>query len=193
MKVEKAGDSRLFYIWAQEVLSGGPDTDMMPAMTVILQLIDICLFRAGPEDLPATSRYLHLAMFAYLLTGVTLNQLDTDWKTSLVASVVDLAFLMAFIYLLFRQYEHIERWTQVMIALCGTTVFLGLLLFPIYQVEPTSGLNLVSLILALWALIVFANILRVSLPCSVPVSIVWTAVYIVLSLMLYVITVSVIL
>ena len=98
MKVEKAGDSRLFYIWAQEVLSGGPDTVMMPAMTVILQLIDICLFRAGPEDLPARSGLLQWSLLAYLAVGVAINLLDTNWTLSLTVSIADLIILLTFIW-----------------------------------------------------------------------------------------------
>lgn len=186
----KAGDSRLFYIWAQEVLSGGADTVMMPAMTVILRLIDICLFRAGPEDLPARSGLLQWSLLAYLAVGVAINLLDTNWTLSLTVSIADLIILLTFIWLLLRGYQHLPRLNQTLLALTGCGVLLGIVVMPFlamfYQYDETepmgNGLLLIMMVIMLWSLMVTAHILRRALDSSAPVAVGWTVLYVIVSI-----------
>lgn len=171
-------------------LSAVADTVMMPAMAFILRLIDICLFRAGPEDLPATSGWLQWSLFAYLLVGVAINLLDTSWALSLTVSIADLIILLAFVWLLLRGYQHLPRLNQTLLALTGCGVLLGIVVMPFlamfYQyneTEPMANvLLLVMMVLMLWSLMVTAHILRRSLDCSAPISVVWTVLYVITSI-----------
>lgn len=149
-----------FMTGIRKFLSAGADTVMMPAMTVILRLIDICLFRAGPEDLPARSGLLQWSLLAYLLVGIAINLLDTNWTLSLTVSLADLIILLAFVWLL--------------------------LLAMFYQSDetgPTANvLLLVMMLMMLWSLMVTAHILRRALSCSAPVAVAWTVLYVLVSI-----------
>lgn len=171
-------------------MSVGAYTVMMPAMTIILRLIDICLFRAGPEDVPARTGLLQMALLAYLLVGVAINLLDTSWTLSLTVSIADLIILLAFIWLLLRGYQHLPRLNQTLTALTGCGVLLGILVMPFlavfYQYEETESMASVLLLLLmammLWSLMVTAHILRRALDCSAPVAVGWTVVYVIVSI-----------
>ena len=171
-------------------MSVSADTVMMPAMTVILRLIDICLFRAGPEDLPARSGLLQTTLLAYLMVGIAINLLDTSWAMSLTVSVADLIFLLAFIWLLFRGYQHLPRLDQTLTALAGCSVLLGILVMPVlavfYQYDETqpmaNWLLLILMAIMLWSLMVTAHIIRRALECSAPAAVGWTVFYVILSI-----------
>lgn len=171
-------------------MSVGAYTVMMPAMTIILRLIDICLFRAGPEDVPARTGLLQMALLAYLLVGVAINLLDTSWTLSLTVSIADLIILLAFIWLLLRGYQHLPRLNQTLTALTGCSVLLGILVMPFlavfYQYEETESMASVLLLLLmammLWSLMVTAHILRRALDCSAPVAVGWTVLYVIVSI-----------
>lgn len=163
---------------------------MMPAMTLILRLIDICLFRAGPEDLPASNNLLKLSLMAYLAIGIAINLLDTDWMLSLAVSITDVLTLIAFTWILLKAYQHLPRIQQTLTALTGCSVLLGIVVMPLlhsfYQYDEASNaasvLLLLLMVIMLWSLMVTAHILRRALECSVPISIGWTIFYVILSI-----------
>lgn len=171
-------------------LSVVADTVMMPAMTFILRLIDICLFRAGPEDLPARSGLLQWSLFAYLLVGVAINLLDTNWTLSLTVSLADLIILLGFVWVLLRGYQHLPRLNQTLLALTGCGVLLGIVVMPFlamfYQsneTEPMANvLLMVMMVMMVWSLMVTAHIIRRAVECSAPVAVGWTVLYVIISI-----------
>jgi len=186
-KPVKAG---FFVALIRKFLSVATDTVMMPAMTTILRLIDICLFRAGPEDLPARSGLLQWSLFAYLLVGIGINLLDTNLTLSLSVSLADLIILVAFVWLILRGYQHLPRLHQSLLAFTGCGVLLGLAVMPFlamfYQYDETEPmanvLLLVMMMMMLWSLMVTAHIFRRALDCSAPVSVAWTVLYVIVSI-----------
>ena len=135
---------------------------MMPAMNIISRLIAICLFRAGPDDLPVKSGVLQRSLLAYLLVGVAINVLDTSWVLSLSVSVADTLILLGFTWVLLRFYHHLPRLNQTLLAL--------------------NTLLLILMVVMLWSLMVTAHIIRRALETSAPVSVAWTVLYVIISI-----------
>lgn len=163
---------------------------MMPAMNIISRLIAICLFRAGPDDLPVKSGLLQRSLLAYLLVGVAINVLDTSWVLSLSVSVADTLILLGFTWVLLRIYHHLPRLNQTLLALTGCSVLLGILVMPFlamfYQYDETepmaNTLLLILMVVMLWSLMVTAHIIRRALETSAPVSVAWTVLYVIISI-----------
>ncbi|WP_151194766.1 hypothetical protein [Methylophaga frappieri] len=161
-------------------------------MTVFSRLFDICLFRDSPASLPASSQWLFTFSFAYLLAGIAINRMDSDWGFSIAVSLADLAFLLGFCWLLLWCFQNAARWTQTSIALMGTGVFFGVLampfLKPIYQATDETQLAgwliFMPLVILIWALMVVAHILRSAIDCRAGTAVAWTCLYVVFSILI---------
>ncbi len=62
-------------------------------MPLIKLFLDICFFKKGPRDVPASSLLLGLAVLAYLIVGVVLLGLERDWSGAVVEAVVEALML----------------------------------------------------------------------------------------------------
>ncbi len=105
--------------------------------STIKTLILICLFRAGPQDLPSSRELLVgciAAAFAVLFIGYSL--LAVGGNTFLLAA--SNAALIGIGWLIVLQLgRKMQRWHQSACAIYGTTALLNLVSLPII----TSGLN----------------------------------------------------
>lgn len=161
----------------------------MPAMNMLTRFINICLFRAGPEDLPASTRLMQIVVAAYLLLGVAINLLDADLFTSMLISVADLLILFTFVLLLLQVRKKLPRFRQTVTAIMATSSLLGVLVLPFlalfYQYDDTtqaaSWLLFALMVIMLWSLMVTSHIFRRALNCSAPISVAWTLLYVAIS------------
>jgi len=160
-------------------------------MNIALRFVDLCLFKAGPADLPASQSLLKITLLIYLILGVIVNRLDSDWNTSLFVSLADVLVLMivAGLLLKFRGFE--PRYTQTVTALAGTGSCIAIIGFPIiwwfYQIEPTqqatSYAMLLMVALMFWSLMITAHIFRKSLEIKAGTAAMLTIAYTVLALL----------
>jgi len=161
----------------------------MPAMNMLLRFINICLFRAGPEDIPASTQLMQIVVVAYLVMGLAINLLDADLFMSLMVSVADLMILFAFVMLLLQWRKKLPRFRQTVTSIMATSSLLGVLVLPFlasfYQYDDTtqaaSWLLLALMVIMLWSLMVTSHIFRRALNCSAPISVAWTLLYVAIS------------
>jgi len=130
--------------------------------------LDICLLRAGPQDVPVSRVLLWLSLAAYLLVSFVLSLPGYSSAVAARVAGVDLVLLVVFatapLYLLNKT----ARIGQTLTALAGSGALLGLLALPLIQVlfegqdsgEIPSFAAMVWLILVGWSLLVVAHIMR---------------------------------
>jgi hypothetical protein len=154
-----------------------------------LKLWDICAFRAGPQDLPASSSFLLMAIAAYWLVGVMGLAIQMPLPSALLQAAVDLALLSGLAWLGLRVRNHTARFTQTMTALAGTGALIGLVAWPVVlwmtQVAAAGqggGLaTLVFLLVLGWSLAVTAIIVQAAMAIPRGMAIAFTVGYLVLS------------
>lgn len=139
-------------------------------MAKLIQLFwEICLLRAGPQDLPASHILLGMTLIAYAIAGALVaHSLVPDIAMAILASLVD-TFLLALLSrgLLWARMLG-NRWNQTCTALAGTGCFFELIMWPFnllqqqdWSTQPTFGLPMIIiLVLLIWNVAVIANVLR---------------------------------
>jgi len=160
-------------------------------MNIALRFVDLCLFKAGPSDLPASQSLLKITLLIYLLMSIMVNQLDSDLNTSLFISLADVLFIMVATGALLKIRGYQARYTQTLTALAGTGICIALLGFPIiwwfYQVpaeqQATSLAMLLMIALMFWSLMVTAHIFRQSLAIKASTAAMLTIAYTVIALL----------
>lgn len=146
------------------------------------RFFDICLLRAGPQDLPASTVLLWLSLLAYFTVGMVMSvqNLDVAHATLLVA--LDSALLAALLFALLWSRNALDRYLQTLTALLGTGAILQLAAMPILSWQQqglgdegvSAGLMISSLLLwiwLLWDLIVVGHILRHTLSTRLPIGV----------------------
>lgn len=131
--------------------------------------VDICLLRAGPQDLPASRFLLGVAILLGLLTGALLI-VDSFGSvfSALLAQILDLLLLMALIRFGLAYRGLAPRFLQVATALFGSSALINLVTMPVQLLigeDPSASLAgelgvLLYLFLLVWALVVIGHILR---------------------------------
>jgi len=165
---------------------------MMPHMKVIQHFIDICLFRSGPDSLPANYQLMQLVLLIYFIVSVSVNQIDMTFRISLWIGLTDVIVLMAFLYGLLRLNHFLPRYQQSLMAMAGTGSLLGLLAMPLLwafhqyaEQSDTENFILFALMLVmLWSLMVTAHIIRRSIETSAPKAVAITVLYVVLAIVI---------
>jgi len=91
--------------------------------------IDIVLWRRGPQDLPSSKLLVVATLVGYELVSVL--QLALMQETAgawFVFLVVDPVLLMGWVWIVLRLYNRVERYSQTIAAVLGTSALLALLL-----------------------------------------------------------------
>ena len=123
--------------------------------------LDIVLWRRGPQDLPASSLLLAIAVAAYVaVSAVQLALLGETAATWFFFLVIDPLLLAGWVWLVLRLYGHAGRFLQAASAVFGTGAVLGIGLYLPLQLiitglgyDPASGL---AQFFALVLVVVFA-------------------------------------
>ncbi len=137
-------------------------------LTVLWKLFEICLLRAGPQDVPGTPRFLQLMLAGYFLVDVLVAQLNFGFRDALGVSALDVLLLVAFTRLLLQGASKLERYNQTLAAMAGTGQLLGVAALPLIHglnVAEAAGesaplLVLLWLAVLIWSLLVLGHILR---------------------------------
>lgn len=159
---------------------------------MLWKLLEICLLRAGPQDLPAARQFLALALAGYFLVDVLILQLGFPFGAALAASLLDVLLLAAFVQIVLRIAAKPERFNQTLAALAGTGQLLGLLALPLIHAtlnaeaagNAASGLMLARLAVLAWSLLVTGHILRHALSVSLMTAVGVAVLYSLLSVMI---------
>jgi hypothetical protein len=96
--------------------------------------LDICLFRKGPQDLPASAALLKLSLMLYALSGLTLFMIYIDHPSlvaALLLTLLDIALLAVLSYAVLYVLGYLTRFTQTLTALTGVGVLLQVVDIPL--------------------------------------------------------------
>ncbi len=161
---------------------------------------DICLLRAGPQDLPASTFLMVLVLFAYVLAGVMLSSLQMDWWQALLLLAADVGLLGGLAYLILWVRQLGARFVQVFTALLGTGTFFEILALPLLYwqreamaafqngTDEGSGTVFISAfvlwLVLFWSLVVIGHILRHALSTNMPVGMALAVLYMFISVAL---------
>jgi Na+/melibiose symporter-like transporter len=163
-------------------------------MTRILRtVLDICLLRAGPQDLPASPALFGPALLAYVATSWLLSATELGRTNALWLVATDVVLLVVLVHFVLRVRNFPKRQHQTLIALLTCGALFGLIGWPLLQwrsvvADETQALLLpTSLLMALtlWNLTVTGHILRHALSTSLFNGIVLSVIYMLISLTIY--------
>lgn len=136
---------------------------------LIIFFVELCALRRAPQDLPASGILLWIVLladlFAGLLVGVTAG--ISGW-TSLLQGIVEIALMLAVLYVALHLMKRPGRFLQAGTALLGSGALLGLLALMPLSLNPTGNqeTNLAALGalfllgLVIWGVVVTGHILR---------------------------------
>lgn len=136
--------------------------------------LDICLFRKGPQDIPASSILMKLCLLAYGASGFLVLLLGAPAPVALLQILLDLVLLAGLLHLVLLLNRHPGRFEQTLTALTGAGTLMGLLALPLMQWIIRQGTggdttlpSLLMLGLMVWSVAIIAHILRHALDTSV--------------------------
>ncbi|MDS4068526.1 MAG: hypothetical protein RKO24_02785 [Candidatus Competibacter sp.] len=129
--------------------------------------LDICLFRKGPQDVPASMPLLKACLLAYGLSGLLVLLIGTPIPVALLQILLDMVLLGGLLYLALILHRHPKRFEQTLSALTGTGTLMGLLTLPLVSWISRQGAggdtelpSVLMLALIAWSIAIMAHILR---------------------------------
>jgi hypothetical protein len=133
-------------------------------MPLIKLFLDICFFRKGPQDTPASNVLLGLAISAYLVVGIVLLGLEGGWAGAVIEAVVEGAMVFGFLFVALYLGKRLPRLRQTATALYGCDAVISATAVPLLAwllVAPEAKPVYIFLtFLMLWHLAVVGHILR---------------------------------
>lgn len=157
-------------------------------MPILRLFLDLCLFRKGPEDTPASPFLFALTLLGYALVGLFILSFQTGVDVALLQVVVEEGMNLAFLRVLLWAVRKPHRFVQAAIALVGTDALINLLALPLLLAQGVAGLggmvHLPLLVMMVWHVVVSGMIFgrAISRPLSVGVAV--ALLYTVLSILL---------
>lgn len=135
---------------------------------LIFRFLDICMLRAGPQDLPASAFLLRLLMALNIIVGTLVSFPISGFDRALMEVLLDILLLVILLYAGLQWRGLGARFVQVLMAFMGTGIVLGMLMMPVvYQLAAANAVNETAPVAALvwwgivfWNITIFAHILR---------------------------------
>jgi hypothetical protein len=135
---------------------------------------DICLFRRGPEDVPASRALMSINLLVYASAGLVILSFDFDASAAFPATLIDTLFLMASAVILLLLFRRPERMRQTITALAGCGALISVLAIPLqgwrsYGVANNLDVSIPELMLLFlfgWIVMVNARIFQRAIDSS---------------------------
>ncbi len=136
--------------------------------SLVYFFVEPCLLRKAPQDLPASSALLGIALAADLLAGMLLSHsAGISVGVGLAQTLVDVVLMLSLLYGGLNWTRHSARFVQAATALLGSGALLGVLatvplgLLPSDpQAQGSPGLSILFLGLIGWGVLVTGHIVR---------------------------------
>ena len=150
------------------------------ALTIFRAFFSVCIFRLGPQDLPAAAVFYFLSLSLYALASTALMlPLQRDLPAALLAGCAETALLLLITYVLLRLRGVPARYRQTGTALTGTGFLFSMAALPLFYLRTayggdaglSLGTGLLALALIVWNVVVMAHILRHALSASFPMGV----------------------
>ncbi|MDD1649776.1 MAG: hypothetical protein LUO80_05210 [Methylococcaceae bacterium] len=134
-------------------------------MPLVKRFVDICLFRNGPQDLPASRFLLGLVIVLNVLVSVFLAGLEADLPQAMLQSLLAPALLAIFLFGLLKFSKHSNRYTQTLTAGIGGDALITVLAIPLVLIslaipDARAYMGLLLFALMLWEMAVIGHIIR---------------------------------
>ncbi len=158
-------------------------------MIALLKLfVDICLFQAKPQDLPASRALAGITGLIAIITSLRSLEQAAFALTTATMQVL-LMGLIVHVALRFRGYP--ERWNQTISALYGATALINLVAMPIVgwmervkeSPEAVIWPALLGLGMTVWFVAIMAHVLRHALDLTVGAGVLLSIAFLALLLM----------
>lgn len=154
-------------------------------MPLLKLFLDICLYRKGPQDLPASGFLFRLVLAAYWAIGTLLLAPDTGWLAAAMQTATEAAMSLAVVAALLYTVNRPQRFLQMATAWLGTDALVSLLGIPPLQLLAGAGIGPIAgfmwLLLVGWHVAIMAHIVRHALSQTLPVGFVVAVLYTVVS------------
>jgi len=159
---------------------------------LIFRFFDICILRAGPQDLPSSLFLLRLVVVVSATVGVFLNLPTEGFSQSLAISLFNVVLLTTFLYIGLKLRDKLPRFRQSLTAMMGTNIIIGLVMMPFmfalvsakFDGESSPVALQMFLLILVWDITVFAHIIRHSFDIRFAYGFLVSIGYLVLSWML---------
>jgi len=156
---------------------------------ILTVFINICLLRAGPQDVPAASVVTVVAVGAYAGISILAALTNFTLVQALLWSALDTLLLAEIAQLGLRWRGHTRRFQQTFSALTGSGALLSLLSWPFMLMllrlpagDADAALpSLLIVLLMFWSIAVIAHILRHALSSSYAVGVLLALLYAIVS------------
>jgi hypothetical protein len=131
--------------------------------------VDICLLRAAPQDLPASTFLLFVTAVLGVITGtVTIVETFGGVANAFMAQLIDLGLLVLFLKLGLSYRNLTSRFLQSATALFGSGFLVNLVAMPLQLLidgDPSASLLseigvLLYVFLMVWAIVIVAHVFR---------------------------------
>jgi hypothetical protein len=154
-------------------------------------LLGNLLLNKGPQDFPCSQVLMRLCLIVYFISGIPGLMMSASFPQAIFAMTLDVVVLLAFVYLCLQAFSKSERFIQSVISLSSIGVVFQLIVLPLlfnFDADPEVaqqmlGLSLLLLMFVSWNLAVYAHIFRESFGIRLPVAMVLTVCYIVITLL----------
>jgi hypothetical protein len=153
--------------------------------------LDICLLRAGPQDVPAAPSLFLLTLLAYLGVGLATAWPGNGPLRAFAATVLDALVLAGVLRLALRLYGKPARFQQTFTAMLGCGTLFGVIGWPLLmalgpQLASGSGVQmglpvLALFVLMLWNITVNGHILRHAFERGMALGVLWSLLYLYVS------------
>jgi len=151
-------------------------------MNTFRTIIDICLLRGKPQDLPTSFNLVLLAAGAgIVIDALSLSGNGLDMQQLLFAALQTVLF-GAGLWLLLKQRGFVSRWIQTATALYAVNALFSLVILPLLpalydmaRADPPTTMGwqqLAAVVLSGWFLAVMAQVLREALEVSLGAAVV---------------------
>jgi hypothetical protein len=146
----------------------------------------ICAVKAAPQDLPASSFLLGLALLAYLVTGTVVAAFQWPLSQAILAAFLDTVFLTVLSRVLLWARMLSGRFVQTLTALAGCGAVMTVIALPLVMWQSFVGVtdanaptlpSWLLMIWMIWNVVVVGHILRHALSTVLPLGIGLAAVY----------------
>ncbi|WP_440997821.1 hypothetical protein [Arhodomonas sp. SL1] len=149
---------------------------MPPLQHIARIVLDICLLRRGPQDLPASTSLLGLAIAASALVGYpTMRALPEATGTPGMDVIVGLVVTFAFAYGLLQAHGLGNRLVQTASALFATDVVISAIALVVLTLVPGQApvASLALLVLVVWNVAIVGHIFRHALDTGMSLGVAW--------------------
>ncbi len=158
---------------------------------LVRPFVAICLFRMGPQDLPASTVLLGVALTAHVLAGTVATGFTLDLPRALAAGFMGTALLGVLTASLLAVVGLRARTLQTLTALAGSDALITFLTAPVLlyahgsagRPAPFAGVLILASIV--WTISVFGHVLRNALATHMAVGVTIAVVFTLIGLGLF--------